>query len=86
MNTIYIKDNSEVIVSDKFIYHSSVHKIWKQGACLLDDRYYTSNTPLNLKKIPRILKKKDYNIHRFITLEGAPENYLIKQKYKLKQV
>lgn len=81
---IYVKDRHEVYVSDKYVYYSSVHKMWKMGASLLDERYYVSNSPLNLKKIPKVLKKKDYNIHRFITLEGAPEHYLIKKGYKLK--
>lgn len=82
---VYVKDRHEVYVSDKYVYHSSVHKMWKRGAQFLDDRYYTSNSPLNLKKVPKVLKKKDYSIYRFITLESAPENYLIKQGYKLKQ-
>lgn len=82
--TIYVKDRHEVYVTDKYVYHSSVHKMWKLGAMLLNERYYTSDHPLNLKKIPKVLKKKDYNIYRFITLEGAPEHYLIKQGYKLK--
>lgn len=82
---VYVKDRHEVYVSDKYVYHSSVHKMWKMGAQFLDDRYYISNSPLNLKKVPKVLKKKDYSIYRFITLESAPENYLIKQGYKFKQ-
>lgn len=83
---IYVKDKQEVYVSDKYIYHSSVHKIWKTGACLLDDSYYTCDKPMNLTKVPKFLKKKDYTIHRFIELEGAPEHYLIKKGFKQKQL
>ena len=82
---VYTKENQEVFVSDNFIYRSSVYRIWKQGVCLIDDRYYTSKTPLNVNKVPTILKKKEYNVHRFIELEGAPEEYLIKNGYKIKK-
>ena len=81
---VYVKDKQEVTVSPKYVYCSSVYRIWKLGACLLDEQYYVSNKPLNLKKIPKILKKKGYSIHRFINLESAPEDYLIKKGYKLK--
>ena len=81
---VYVKDKHEVSVSPKFVYCFSTYKIWKQGACLLDEKYYASPNPLDLKKIPRIIKKKDYSIHRFIDLESAPENYLINNGYKQK--
>lgn len=86
MNQIYIKDNQEVRVSTKFVYCSSVYRLWKQGACLIDEVYYASNQPLDLKKIPLKLKRRNYTIQRYIQLEGAPENYLITQGYKLKKV
>jgi hypothetical protein len=56
--------------------------MWRRGASLIDEKYYTSNKPLNIKKIPKLLKKKDYVIQRFINLEGAPEEYLINEGYK----
>jgi hypothetical protein len=56
--------------------------MWRYGASLMDETYYTSNKPLNVKKIPKLLKKKDYVIQRFINLEGAPEEYLINEGYK----
>lgn len=83
---IYVKNNYEVKVSTKFIYHSSVYKVWKSGAGLLDDKYYSCSNPLNLKKIPTILKKKNYSIMRYFELEGAPEQYLITEGYKKKLV
>lgn len=83
---VYVKDKDEVTTSSKFVYSISVYKFWKQGVSLLDDRHYICNTPLDLKQIPTLLKKKDYSIRRFITLEGAPEDYLIQKGYKQKQV
>lgn len=83
---VYIKDRSEIVVSPKFVYCVSTYKIWKQGACLMDEKYYASKQPLNLKKIPTILKKKGYTIQRFIELESAPEEYLIDKGYKQKIV
>ena len=59
---IYVKNNQEVKVSPKFVYCSSVYKIWNQGAGLLDETYYVSSKPLNLKKIPTKLKQKGYTV------------------------
>ena len=61
---IYEKDKQEVKVYHKFVYCSSVYKIWKQGACILDEKYYVCGKPLNLKKIPKMIKKKGYTIQR----------------------
>ena len=83
---VYIKGNHEIVVSPKFVYCFSTYKIEKQRVCLLDEKYYASLKPLYLKKIPTVVKKKDYSIHRFINLESAPEKYLINNKYKQKQV
>lgn len=82
---VYVKDKSEITVSPKFVYCFSTYKIWKQGACLLDEKYYASPQPLDMKKIPTMIKKKGYSIHRFIDLESAPEDYLITKGYKLKK-
>lgn len=83
---VYIKDRSEVVVAPKFVYCISTYKFWKQGACLMDEKYYANQQPFDLKKIPTILKKKGYTIQRFIKLESAPEEYLINKGYKQKQV
>lgn len=81
---VYIKDRNEIVASPKFVYCVSTYKFWKQGACLMDEKYYASQQPLDLKKIPTILKKKGYTIQRFIELESAPEEYLIDKGYKQK--
>lgn len=83
---VYIKDKQEVYVSPRFVYHSSVYRVWKYGAGLLDDKYYVSTSPLNMKKVPLVVKKRGYTIRRFIELESAPEEYLITKGYKLKKV
>lgn len=80
--SIYVKDKQEVSVYPKFIYYSTVYKIWKRGACLLEEKYYSSNRPLNIKQIPTIIRKKKYTIQRFIELKNAPEDYLITNGYK----
>lgn len=71
----YEKNNQIVYVNDKFIYCSSVYLIWKWGASLVEEKYYTSKKPISLKK--QIVRKKNYIIQRFFELEFAPENYLI---------
>lgn len=82
MKQFYIKGDHILRVSKKFIYCSSIYKIWNRGACLLEEKYYASNNPINFKNIPTNVKKNGYRIQRFIELEGAPENYLIAKGYK----
>lgn len=86
---VYVKKNHELTVSTKFVYHSSVYKFWKEGASscalLIKEKNYASEMPIDLKKIPKKLKHKDYTIQRFIDLISAPEDYLISKGYKLKK-
>ncbi len=83
LQKIYEKDNISVIVNDKFIYHSEVYKLWKGGASLLEEKYYSSDKPIRLKKSDIKVKKKDYILYRFFNLEYAPEEYLINNNYKI---
>lgn len=82
MDTLYVKDGHTARVSQKYVYHTSVHRLYKWGGSFLGDKYYASSKPLNLKKVPIKVKKKDYTIQRFVELESAPEHYLIKIGYK----
>lgn len=79
LQKIYEKNSDKVRVSDKFIYCSSVYKLWSNGASLVDERYYSSSKPINLKK--KQLKCKD--LFRFFELEYAPEEWLQQNNYKL---
>ena len=83
---IYVKNNKEVQVSPKFVYQSCIYKLWKGGACIIEEKCYASNTPLDFKKLSTTLQKPGYSIQRFIELESAPEEYLILKGYKLKKV
>lgn len=74
----------ELSVSSKFIYCISVYIIWKTGASLIDEEYYSCPKPLNYKKIQRTLKTKEYVLQRFISLKSAPRDYLINNGYKIK--
>lgn len=71
-------------MNPKFIYCSTVYKFWKHGASLMDEKYYASDKPLDTKKVSSVIKKKNYEIRRFINLEGAPEDYLLDNGYNLK--
>jgi hypothetical protein len=82
MNTVYVKDGHVVNISAKYVYRTTAHKMWKWGSCFIGEKYYASSKPLNIKKIPTKMKKKEYTIYRFIELESAPEHYLIKNGYK----
>jgi hypothetical protein len=78
--TLYEKETNKVKVSNKFIYCVSVYKIWKEGANLVDESYYSSDKPLKFKN--NKLKKKDHIMMRYIDLEYAPEEFLINNGYK----
>lgn len=80
---VYEKNGKKVITCDKFIYCSSIYQIWKNGAMMLDEQYYSSNKPIEIKKKDLIKRKKGYIIQRFFDLEYAPEEYLWKEGYKL---
>lgn len=79
----YEKDRHIVYTHNKFIYHSSIYKLWPGGASLLEEKYYSSSKPIVLKKKSLLLKKKDYSVYRFFELEFAPEEYLINNSFKL---
>jgi len=79
----YEKDQDIVYVHDKFIYQDEIYLIWSWGASLLDEKSYSSDKPISLKKKDRKLKKKNYIIYRFFTLKFAPEEYLINNGYKI---
>lgn len=83
---IYVKNEKEIQVSPKFVYQSCIYKLWKGGACIIEEKCYVSNTPIDLNKLQTIVQKPGYSIQRFIELESAPEEYLISKGYKLKKV
>ena len=80
---IYESKEQRVVVNDKFIYCSEVYMIWKNGASLIETKYYSSDEPIKIKKKNLKTKKKNYSLVRFFTLEFAPEEYLINNKFKL---
>jgi hypothetical protein len=57
--------------------------LWKGGASLIEEKYYSSNKPISLKKKDLKKKMKGYNLVRFFELEYAPEKYLINNGFKL---
>lgn len=79
----YVKDKQIVYVYDKFIYCSSVYKFYDNVVELVDEKYYSSNIPIKLKKKDISVKKKNYSLYRFFNLQFAPEDYLIKNGFKI---
>lgn len=79
---IYEKDKQIVKVYDKFIYCSSIYKIWSWGASLESETYYASSKPIVSKKNNKI-KKNNYILYRFLELQFAPESYLINNNFKI---
>jgi hypothetical protein len=56
--------------------------LWKGGASLVEEKYYSSNKPISLKKKDIKKKMKEYTLYRFFNLEYAPESYLINNNFK----
>lgn len=81
---IYEKKNEYVQVKDKFIYCSSVYKLSKRKAELIEEKYYSSTVPIKLKKKDLVLKKKEYILYRFFDLIAAPLEYLLNNNYHAK--
>lgn len=79
---IYSKNDEYIQVKDKFIYCSSIYKIYKKRVELISETYYALNKIIKLKKKDFYLKKKDYILYRFIDLVGAPLEYLLNNNYK----
>lgn len=82
---IYEKDDQIVQTHNSFIYEDSIYKVFKGGVSLFEEKQYSTNKPLKLKKKDFINRKKkaDEYFIRFLTLEFAPESYLIKEGYTL---
>lgn len=83
---LYEKNDHRVVVNDKFIYCCTVYMIWKNGASLVEEKYYSSNKPISLKKKDKKKVMKNYILQTFLDLEFAPENYLINNDYKIVEV
>lgn len=80
---IYENNELRVVVNDKFIYCCEVYLIWKNGASLVDTKYFSSDSPIKIKKKKGKQKVEKYKLVKFMTLEFAPEEYLINNKFKL---
>lgn len=85
LQKIYVKDGHEIGVASTFIYSSTIYKIWKNGAELVEEKFYSCNRPLNLDKI-KVVRKKGYILQQCFELESAPEYYLINKGYKIKNL
>ena len=80
---LYAKDGDIVQVNDKFIYESSIYKVFKGGIALWEEKYNASDKPIKLKKkdLNNRKKKDSEYLVRFFTLEFAPEKWLINNNY-----
>ena len=83
LQQIYEKNNIAVRTHDKFIYSSVIYKLWSGGASLVEEKYYSSDKPIIIKKKDLKVKKKGYILYRFFNLEYAPEEYLIRNGYEI---
>jgi len=77
----YIKNDEVVGVAETFIYHIETYVAWKNGVALYDDKWYSSKEPLKFKKKDNLIKRKTYKLFRLISMDYAPESYLIRNGY-----
>jgi hypothetical protein len=80
---LYEKDGEIIQVNDKFIYEDSIYKVFEHGISLQAEKYYSTDKPLKLKKKDYTNRKKgakEYLV-RYLTLEFAPEKWLINNNY-----
>ena len=64
-------------MSNKFVYLDEIYYKFKEGICLYDTKYYSSNKPIKLKKKDYTNRKKGMTSYfiRYFTLIKTPENY-----------
>lgn len=55
---IYEKDGQIVQTHSSFIYEDSIYKVFKGGVSLFEEKQYSTNKPLKLKKKDFINRKK----------------------------
>jgi len=73
---LYIFNEACIEIAPCFIYEVSAYKYWKNGFCLLEDKYYKSDKLLKIKKNPKVEDFKEYKIVKEIVLLGAPESFI----------
>lgn len=64
-----------VEITPLFIYEVNLYKYWKNGFCLLGNKFIKSNKLLSLKANKIIEKHKDYFIEKEISLIGIPKQF-----------
>lgn len=69
-----------------FLYEVCIYKISLNNANLLSSKYYTSNKLVKLKDIVIMYRFKDFNIQRFISLIGAPRQFIRENNLKIHKV
>ena len=77
----YIKNDEVVGTHEKFIYNVEIYVVWKNGISLYNEKNYACDKPLKFKKKDNILKRKTYKLFRLISMDYAPESYLIRNGY-----
>ena len=75
----YVYKGNKIGVTDFFLYEINLHKYWKKGYCLLDNKLIKSNKLLKLKKSRKYKRFKDYIIEEEISLVAAPYKFIIEK-------
>lgn len=74
--TTYKYKGEQVLIESNYVYEVDVYLIQKNRANILCSRTYISDKELKVKDVEIIKRGKDYNIQRFITLVGAPIEFI----------
>lgn len=84
MSQIYCKQGAEVTVSSRFLYLEEIYLSNKSHWALYKSQKYKSKVPIKCENTIRYSEKHSCCIHRYWELLSAPEEFLIKNGFKLK--
>lgn len=71
---LYIYEGSKIEVLPYFLYEVSIYKYWKNGFCLLGNKFFKTNKPL--RQYNNFKYFKEYFVEKEVSLLGAPIEFI----------
>ena len=80
MEEVYVKGNSSLLISDRFVYEVTVHCYFENYYCIVNTVMFESDV-----LIEKMVESYFLNKHTQISCElfSAPEEYIKEEEYKL---
>lgn len=82
IHKVFVKEEQQLFLADTFTYDVSLYKCERTRYSLDDSKTTTSKT--FMKDSLEYYDKDGMHYKKVVTLEGAPEAWLLKNKYKEK--